>query len=112
MKGLPKVHKDLDGLDIQINEFGEIISSYDVKDINKFLNKNVEDKKLRDRDDITDEGDYQNTFKEYGRYIKESAKPEDSDSEDDSLEDSAEEEEDDEDKYLSGDDDDIEEEEE
>lgn len=110
MKGLPKVHKDLDGLDIQINEFGEIISSYDIKEINKFLNKNVEDKKLRDRDDITEEGDYENTFKEYGRYIKESAIP-GQPGMDDNLEDSAEEEEDDEDNYRSEDDEDIEEEE-
>ena len=39
----PRVHKDLEGFDIQINSFGEI---------NEFLNRNVDDKKLRDRDDI------------------------------------------------------------
>jgi len=44
---LPKVHKDLEGFDIQINSFGEIISTIDIEKINDFLNKNVDDKKLR-----------------------------------------------------------------
>ncbi|NBC06279.1 MAG: hypothetical protein GVY26_03695 [Bacteroidetes bacterium] len=45
----PKVHKDLEGFKIKINEFGEITSSYDVEKLNKFLNKNLEDKKLKNR---------------------------------------------------------------
>jgi len=49
-----KVHKDLDGLDLKVDSFGEIKSSMSVDDINKFLNKNVEDKKLKDREDIND----------------------------------------------------------
>ena len=48
----PRVHKDLDGFDIQINSFGEITTSFDMDKINEFLNKNVDDKKLRDREDI------------------------------------------------------------
>ena len=48
----PRVHKDLDGFDIQINSFGEITTSFDMDRINEFLNKNVDDKKLRDREDI------------------------------------------------------------
>lgn len=48
----PKVHKDLDGFDIKINSFGEITTSFDMDRINEFLNKNVDDKKLRDREDI------------------------------------------------------------
>lgn len=48
----PKVHKDLEGFDIQINSFGEISTSFDMDRINAFLNKNVDDKKLRDREDI------------------------------------------------------------
>lgn len=48
----PKVHKDLEGFDIQINSFGEISTSFDMDRINEFLNKNVDDKKLRDREDI------------------------------------------------------------
>jgi hypothetical protein len=49
----PRVHKDLDGFDIKINSFGEITTSFDMDRINAFLNKNVDDKKLRDREDIT-----------------------------------------------------------
>ncbi|WP_025762962.1 hypothetical protein [Dyadobacter tibetensis] len=51
-EGKPRVHKDLDGFDIKINSFGEITTSYDMDRINEFLNKNVDDKKLRDREDI------------------------------------------------------------
>ncbi len=46
-KDLPKVHKDLEGFDIKINSFGEIQMSYDIENINTFLNKKVEDKKLK-----------------------------------------------------------------
>lgn len=46
--GKPEVHKDLEGLDIKINEFGEIVTNYKVDSINEFLNENVEDKKLKD----------------------------------------------------------------
>ena len=49
-----KVHKELDGLDLSVNSFGEIKSSMSIDEINKFLNKNVEDKKLKDRDDLDD----------------------------------------------------------
>ncbi|HXA02737.1 MAG TPA: hypothetical protein VNW99_12155 [Cytophagaceae bacterium] len=51
-KGKPKVNSELDGFDIQINSFGEIVTSYDLDKINEFLDKNVDDKKLRSRDDI------------------------------------------------------------
>jgi hypothetical protein len=49
---LPKVHKELQGFDIKINSFGEITSTFDMDKINEFLNRNVEDKKLKDREDI------------------------------------------------------------
>jgi len=48
----PKVHSDLDGFDIKINSFGEITSTHSIEDLNKFLNKNVVDKKLKDREDL------------------------------------------------------------
>jgi len=48
----PRVHKDLEGFDIKINSFGEITTSFDMDRVNEFLNKNVDDKKLRDREDI------------------------------------------------------------
>ncbi|MEB2779525.1 hypothetical protein [Algoriphagus persicinus] len=50
--GDPKVHQDLDGFKMNINSFGEISSSFSIDKINDFLNKNVEDKKLKDRDDL------------------------------------------------------------
>ena len=51
-KSKPKVNSELDGFDIQINSFGEIITSYDLDKINDFLDKNVDDKKLRSREDL------------------------------------------------------------
>ncbi len=45
----PKVHKDLEGFSIQINEFGEIVTEFKVEKINEFLNENVEDKKLKEK---------------------------------------------------------------
>ena len=50
-KDKSKVHKDLKGLDISINEFGEVEKSKSNEELNDFLNKNVEDKKLIERDD-------------------------------------------------------------
>ena len=54
-KKKPKTHKDLKGFDIRINEFGEIVSSYSVEELNEFLNDKVEDKKLKDRKDLEEE---------------------------------------------------------
>lgn len=51
-KKLPKVHKDLEGFNIEINEFGEIKSTMTPEQINEFLNREVVDKKLKDRDDL------------------------------------------------------------
>ncbi len=48
----PKVHKNLDGFDMSVDKFGEITTNLNIDDLNKFLNKNVEDKKLKDRNDI------------------------------------------------------------
>lgn len=48
----PKVHKELEGFKMNINSFGEISSSFPIDRINAFLNQNVEDKKLKDREDI------------------------------------------------------------
>ncbi|MGN6648010.1 MAG: hypothetical protein ACTHJT_15915 [Cytophaga sp.] len=50
----PKVSKELEGLNIKVNTFGEIKTNYDIDKINEFLNKTVDDKKLRDRDDLSD----------------------------------------------------------
>ncbi len=47
-----KVNPELDGFDIKIDSFGEIKSNLNIDQINQFLNRNVEDKKLKDRDDL------------------------------------------------------------
>lgn len=47
----PKIHEELEGFDISINEFGQIKSSYDISKVNKFLNDHLQDKKLEDRED-------------------------------------------------------------
>jgi hypothetical protein len=48
-QGKPEVHEELSGFDIKINEFGEIIASYQVDKLNDFLNETVDDKKLREQ---------------------------------------------------------------
>lgn len=53
-KPKPKVHKDLQGLDISIDQFGEIKANMDIEKLNEFLDKNVDDKKLAERDDYED----------------------------------------------------------
>lgn len=53
-KPKPKVHKDLKGFDISIDQFGEIRSNMNIEKINEFLNENVDDKKLAERDDYDD----------------------------------------------------------
>jgi hypothetical protein len=48
----PKVHDELSGYEVSIDPFGEIQSSLSIEKLNDFLNKNVVDKKLVDRDDL------------------------------------------------------------
>lgn len=50
----PRVHKDLQGFEISINQFGEIKSNLNIESINEFLNENVDDKKLAERQDYDD----------------------------------------------------------
>jgi hypothetical protein len=50
-----RVHKDLEGFEIKINPLGEITSNYDIDQINKFLDKNVYDKKLTKKEDEEEE---------------------------------------------------------
>lgn len=45
----PKVNQELNGFNIQINEFGEIERTHSIEEINQFLNRKVVDKKLKDR---------------------------------------------------------------
>ena len=43
-----KVNPELKGLDVRVNEFGEIISNVSVEKLNDFLDRNVVDKKLNE----------------------------------------------------------------
>lgn len=51
IKPKPRVHKDLDGLEVSIDTFGEIRSNMKIEKINDFLNKNVDDKKLIEKEE-------------------------------------------------------------
>ncbi len=51
-KKKPTVNKELKGFDIEIDRFGEIKTNFEVDKINEFLNRHVDDKKLRDRKDL------------------------------------------------------------
>lgn len=55
LKGKPEVHEELDGFDIRINEFGEIITNYNVDKINTFLDGNTLDKKLKNQGKVRKE---------------------------------------------------------
>ena len=50
-----KVHDKLKGFEIEINEFGERVSNRSVDEINRFLNEEMEDKKLTDRKEAGEE---------------------------------------------------------
>lgn len=54
---LPKVHPDLEGLDVNVNALGEVNSNFSIDKINEFLNKNMEDKKLTNRKDSEKKSD-------------------------------------------------------
>ncbi len=45
----PKVHAELEGFELKINALGELVSTYDIDKINEFLNRTVEDKKLKNK---------------------------------------------------------------
>ena len=49
------LHKDLKGFEIRVNTFGELESSLDIDQLNAFLDRNTDDKKLREREDLHQE---------------------------------------------------------
>jgi len=49
---MPKVNRELEGFHVGINQFGEITTSYDIDKLNVFLDKNVDDKKFREVEDL------------------------------------------------------------
>ncbi|MFT4758106.1 MAG: hypothetical protein ACI9XO_002384 [Paraglaciecola sp.] len=46
VKGNPKVHHELAGFNLKINEFGQIVSNVAVDKLNAFLDEHVTDKKM------------------------------------------------------------------
>jgi hypothetical protein len=50
----PRVHKELDGFEVSIDQFGELKSNMKIEKLNEFLNENVDDKKLAERNDYDD----------------------------------------------------------
>jgi len=44
-----KEKENLEDFNIEINEFGEIITNTPIEELNEFLNKNLDDKKLKNR---------------------------------------------------------------
>ncbi len=62
----PRVNPELEGFDIRIDSFGEIKTNFNIDKINEFLNRNVDDKKLRERDGKigNDEQEVENAMEE------------------------------------------------
>lgn len=51
-KKAPKVHPELEGFELTIDRFGQIVSTIDRDKINQFLDKHLpEDKKLKNRNE-------------------------------------------------------------
>jgi hypothetical protein len=53
-QGKPRVHKELSGFEVSIDQFGELKSNMAIEKLNDFLNENVDDKKLAERNDYED----------------------------------------------------------
>jgi hypothetical protein len=51
-QGKPRVHQELKGFEVSIDTFGELKSNLPIEKLNEFLNENVDDKKLAEREDI------------------------------------------------------------
>ena len=49
-EGKPSVHEELNGFDIKIDTFGEMKTNFNIDKLNNFLDANVQDKKLINRD--------------------------------------------------------------
>ena len=48
----PRVHPELEGMNIEVTPLGQVNLQYDLDKLNAFLNRNVRDKKFKGRDDI------------------------------------------------------------
>lgn len=47
----PRVHRELNGFEVSINQFGELQSNMNIEKINQFLDENVDDKKLLEKEE-------------------------------------------------------------
>ncbi|MFW5760713.1 MAG: hypothetical protein ACOCXH_07035 [Cyclobacteriaceae bacterium] len=56
----PRVNPELSGFDVHIDPFGEIKTNYNIDKINEFLNRNVDDKKLREKEEKENQGENTN----------------------------------------------------
>ncbi|MBK6946955.1 MAG: hypothetical protein IPH16_01750 [Haliscomenobacter sp.] len=52
-----RIHQEFEGLEMKINELGEIQSSFHLDQINQFLNTHLNDKKLNPEKDTQSEGE-------------------------------------------------------
>ena len=52
----PKVNPQLEGFDIKIDTFGEIKTNFKIDKINDFLDRTVDDKKLKNRQEPNKKG--------------------------------------------------------
>ncbi|OJJ23237.1 hypothetical protein BKI52_02460 [marine bacterium AO1-C] len=59
-----KVNPELDGLNVEIDTFGEIKFNYNIDKINDFLDKTVDDKKLRNKPSKNDESEEESDYKD------------------------------------------------
>ena len=50
-----EVHEDLEGFDIKIDPFGQMQTNFSIDKLNKFLDKNVNDKKFGNAEDHLEE---------------------------------------------------------
>ena len=50
-RGKATVHKELDGFNIRINEFGQMETNVSIDKLNTFLNDKVDDKKLSNEEE-------------------------------------------------------------
>ena len=51
-KRKPRVHSQLEGFEVSVDQFGELQSNMPIEKLNKFLDENVDDKKLEDREEF------------------------------------------------------------
>ena len=54
-KKKPDISRELEGLDININSLGAINSTFDIDKINEFLDSHVDDKKLHNLDQTSED---------------------------------------------------------